>query len=61
MIEGENASAANPYIQCLRLNGKPDEHTWNPHEIFKEGVTLQFDLGPSSNREWGSKPEDAPA
>jgi putative alpha-1,2-mannosidase len=59
-IEGENASASNPYIQSLRVNGKPSEKTWIPYATLSQGVTLQFKLGSTPNKEWGIKPEDAP-
>jgi predicted alpha-1,2-mannosidase len=59
-IEGEGASAANPYVQNLRVNGKPSEKTWLPYDSLSKGATLQFKLGNKPNKEWGTKPEDAP-
>ncbi len=59
-IEAENASALNPYIQSLRVNGKPSESTWLPYEVLSRGVKVQFMLGNTPNKEWGTKPEDAP-
>ena len=59
-IEGENASASNPYVQSLSVNGKPYERTWITYDTFGQGATLQFKLGPTPNKEWGTKPDDAP-
>ena len=59
-ILGEHASAASPYIQALRLNGKPYQSTWVPYEDLSKGVTLLFELGATPNKTWGSRPEDAP-
>jgi len=59
-IEGDNASASNPYIQSLRVNGKPSQHTWVSYDTWSQGATLQLKLGDTPNKEWGTKPEDAP-
>ena len=59
-ILGEEASAANPYIQTLRLDDRPYQSTWLPYEVLSRGVTLQFKLGATPNKAWGSRPEDAP-
>jgi len=58
-IVGENASLANPYVQRLNVNGKPYQHTWIPYDPF-QGATLQFSLGPTPNKQWGTRPDDAP-
>jgi putative alpha-1,2-mannosidase len=59
-IEGEGATASNPYVQSLRVNGKPSEKTWIPYETLSKGATLQFKLGNTPNKVWGTRPEDAP-
>jgi putative alpha-1,2-mannosidase len=59
-IEGENASATNPYVQSLAMNGMPYQSTWIPYETLEQGATLQFKLGETPNKEWGIKPEDVP-
>jgi putative alpha-1,2-mannosidase len=59
-IEGENASVSNPYVQSLSLNGKPSEKTWISYDALSRGATLQFKLGNTPNKDWGTKPEDAP-
>ena len=59
-IEAENASAQNPYVQSLIVNGQPCEKTWLSYELLSQGATLQFKLGNTANKEWGAKTEDAP-
>jgi predicted alpha-1,2-mannosidase len=59
-IEGAGASAANPYIQSFAVDGNPSGHTWVPYETFGQGATLRFELGAAPNKEWGTKPDDAP-
>jgi predicted alpha-1,2-mannosidase len=59
-IEGENASASSPYLQSLMVNGQPYQHTWISYDTLSRGATLQFKLGETPNKEWGTKPEDAP-
>ncbi len=59
-IEGEDASASNPYVQSLRVNGEPSEKTWLPYDTLSQGATLQFKLGNTPNKLWGTKTEDAP-
>ncbi len=59
-IDGENASATNPYVQSLTLSSKPYERTWISYGTLSRGGTLRFKLGPTPNKEWGIKPDDAP-
>jgi putative alpha-1,2-mannosidase len=59
-IIGEGASARSPYVQELRLNGRPYESTWLPFDRFERGATLQFKLGDRPNTNWATRPEAAP-
>ena len=59
-IEGENAGADNPYVQSLIVNGKVYHRTWINYDSWSQGATLQFKLGPSPDKDWAAKPEDAP-
>lgn len=59
-IIGVGASAAAPYVQELRLNGRPYNSTWLPFETVAKGATLQFKLGSVPNMKWGSDPSAAP-
>lgn len=59
-IVAENASAENKYIQSATLNGKNWEKPWISHDDIEAGGELRLIMGNKANKEWGSKPEDAP-
>lgn len=59
-IRGRGASAKTPYVQELRLNGRPYESTWLPYEAIARGGTLEFKLTATPNTRWASKPDAAP-
>lgn len=60
VIEAKNNSHENKYIQSAELNGKPFDRTWISQKEITDGGTLRFVMGPEPNKNWGSKPEDAP-
>lgn len=60
VITTSNNSHQNQYIQSALLNGKPLERPWFYHRELIRGGTLELDLGPEPNRNWGSRPSDAP-
>ena len=59
-VTAPQARADAPYVQGLRVNGRPSTRPWLPEEFIQTGGTLEFALGTQPNRRWGSKPEDAP-
>jgi putative alpha-1,2-mannosidase len=42
------------------LNGEPLDRPWFYHHDLVRGGKLKLVLGPAPNREWGSRPQDAP-
>lgn len=52
-IVARNQAPENVYIQGARLNGKPLERCWLYHETLVQGGTLELELGPQPNRNWG--------
>ena len=60
ILEAQNNSATNKYIQSATLNGKPMSKTWLSQKEITDGGTLVFKMGAEPNKKWGSKPEDAP-
>ncbi|MCG2460408.1 GH92 family glycosyl hydrolase [Flavobacteriaceae bacterium F89] len=46
-------SEANVYIQSATLNGEPFDRTWITQEEINQGGTLQFQMGPDPNKQWG--------
>ncbi len=52
------ASPTHIYIQSATLNGKPYTRNFITHQMIMEGGTMEFVMGETPNREWGSKGED---
>lgn len=53
VIETENNSAENKYIQFTTLNGEQLDNCWFYHEDFAKGGRLKVELGKDPNKEWG--------
>jgi predicted alpha-1,2-mannosidase len=60
VIEANNNSASNLYIQSAQLNGQALNKPWILHENLVNGGKLILNMGQSPNKNWGSNPEDAP-
>ena len=59
-ITATNFGGANIYIQSAKLNGQPYTKNWISHDLFKNGGTLEFVMGPGNNSVWGTGKEDLP-
>ena len=59
-IVARNNSAENMYIQSATLDGQPLDRPWFYHRQLVNGGTLELQLGPKPNQQWGSRPEHAP-
>ena len=59
-IVAENFSKDNKYIQSATLNGKNWDNPWFTHTDLENGGTLVLKMGDKANKNWGSKPENAP-
>ena len=53
VISTKNNSAVNDYIQSVKLDGKPLNNNWFYHRDFADGGTLEIELGPKPNYNWG--------
>ena len=60
VIVARNNSARNRFIQSATLNGRSLTRPWFYHRELVKGGELELVLGPEPNKEWGSRPEDAP-
>lgn len=60
IIEAENVSRENIYIQELYLNGSPLNRLWLSHEEIIRGGILSFKMGNKPNKELGTKFESLP-
>ena len=59
-IVTRNQSPQNKYIQSATLDGRPLDKPWFLHRELVDGGSLLVELGPEPNKQWGSRPEDAP-
>ena len=53
IVTTKNQSPENRYIQSAKLNDKDWTSFQVPHETFIKGGTLELELGPEPNKEWG--------
>ncbi|WP_298554184.1 GH92 family glycosyl hydrolase [uncultured Algibacter sp.] len=53
-IIANNNSKENVYIQSATLNGKPYTKSWIHHDAVMNGSTLEFEMGPNPNKDWGA-------
>ena len=53
-------SGPGPYVQSLRLDGRPHAQPWTTYCALAAGGTLSFRLGRRPNRRWGSAAVAAP-
>jgi predicted alpha-1,2-mannosidase len=55
IIQTENNSKDNPYIQSATFNGKPLNNCWLYRDELMQGGNLTFILGNKPNEAWGAK------
>ena len=60
MIEAENNSKENIYIQEVYFNGKPYEKSYITYDELIAGGTLKFVMGPKPNKNFGAAKENRP-
>jgi len=60
IVQAENNSAKNIYIQSAWLSGKPLARAWLTHSEITAGGVLRLVMGPKPNREWGRAQEARP-
>ena len=59
-IEAKNNKSNNYYIQSAQINGKALDRPWILHKTVINGGKLTLDMGKNPNKQWGSKPDQAP-
>jgi len=60
VINANGAATDAPYVQSLKVNGKPSSKTWLPESFVEHGGTIDLELSSQPNKNWGTAPEDAP-
>lgn len=53
-VIANHSSTINKYIQSAKLNGDILNKPWFTHEQILEGGTLELEMGPLPNKEWGT-------
>ncbi|WP_163512927.1 lectin [Fodinicola acaciae] len=59
-INAPNAAVDAPYVNGVKINGKPTSKPWLDFASIAGGGTLDFDLSTMPNKTWGTNPADAP-
>ena len=59
-ITASQDTAANPYIQNVKLNGRNHSRNWIAFGDMTAGGDLQIALGSQPNKSWGAARQDAP-
>lgn len=59
-IHATGAAAATPYVQSLKVDGRPADRPWLPSSFVRDGGRLEYTLDATPDRTWGSDPADAP-
>jgi predicted alpha-1,2-mannosidase len=60
-VRALNNSEKNIYLQSAKLNGNPYSRSYITYKDIMLGGTLEFEMGSSPNKQFGSRPEDRPA
>lgn len=55
-----NGGPDAPYTQSLRIGGQPSTRAFVTWDEIANGQTLDFDLGPTPNTQWGASKTDRP-
>jgi predicted alpha-1,2-mannosidase len=59
-INSANNSAANKYVNSLKVNGKPYNFNWLSHKALLGGANLDFDMSATPNKQRGIDKADVP-
>lgn len=59
-IKANNNSKDNVYIQGMKIDGQPYNKLYINQSQFHNGMMIEFDMGPTPNKNWGTAPDSAP-
>ncbi|WP_340113485.1 GH92 family glycosyl hydrolase [Maribellus mangrovi] len=60
IIDAPGASAGNKYIQSVKFNGETYSKNYLNHFDLMKGGKLEFEMGSSSNKNWGTAQKNRP-
>lgn len=61
IIRTKNNAKNHPYIQSVKLNGKPYTKTYIDHKTLMRGGLLEFTMGAEPSKTWGTDARDWPS
>jgi predicted alpha-1,2-mannosidase len=50
----------SPYVRGVKVNGQRSSKTWLPESFAEHGGRVEFEVSPSPDKTWGTRPDDAP-
>jgi len=53
-MKANNCSVTNKYIQSAKMNGIKLDSPWFTHKQLIDGGTLELEMGPLPNKQWGA-------
>jgi predicted alpha-1,2-mannosidase len=53
-------SAENKFVKQINVNGKPYSKNWFSHKSLIDGVTIDFNMSSTPDKERGTRPDDFP-
>ena len=59
-ITAAGGGPGRPYVQALKVDGRPSDAPWLPESFALRGGRLDFTLGAAPNRAWGAAPSARP-
>jgi putative alpha-1,2-mannosidase len=59
-ISATGAATNAPYVRSLKVNGNSSTKTWLSESFLQHGGKLEFELGATPEKSWGTGPMDAP-
>jgi len=59
-ITARGAATNAPFVQKLSVDGKDSQRLWLPESFVKTGGALDFTLGTTPDKDWGTTTSDAP-
>lgn len=60
VVTAHGAGTDAPYVQSLKVNGRPATKTWLPESFVEHGGRLDYELGTKFNVMWGTGAQDVP-
>ncbi len=54
------SSTTAPYVQSVRLDGRPLSRSWLPESFTQRGGTVSFTTGPTPNTSWATSAASLP-